>query len=367
MLMEMLREIYLVTAEAAPYILLGLIVAGVLRALMPANGLPKFLEKRRFTSVLGAVGVGAPLPLCSCSVLPLAMDLRRRGASRGTSSAFLISTPQTGFDSVLLTVGMLNPVFAAGRVVGAVVTGVAAGVAQNFLDRAEPDEPAPEMKTKPACCCGGGHGKKQEEAPEKKPWKKRLFSGQKYAFGDLFPMMAKYYTLGLVATGVVMTLLPAGVLENYLGGGLGGMIAVALIGMLFYICSAGATPLAAALIAKGMSPGTAFVFLLAGPVTSLASVAVVRTMLGTRGLAVYLVSIFVCAIGLGLGLDALFGVYTFKLASHTLVHEHASFSWLQHGVTVLFIVLSVYWTFRPYWRKWIKTPVKRAVGKSPAS
>jgi uncharacterized membrane protein YraQ (UPF0718 family) len=298
LLLRILHETWTVAVAAAPYILLGTALAGLMAALIDRGRLAKWLGKGDWRSVFRAALVGVPLPLCSCSVLPVAAQLRRAGASRGATSAFLVSTPESGADSIALSFGVLNPVMAIARPLAAFVAAALAGLAQNRLDAAEA-APLVPAATKPACSCCGTAAKAAAA-----PLRQRLLDGQRHAFGTLLPEMMHYYILGMVAAGGAMALLPEDALSRWLGGGLPGMLAVGAIGVAMYTCASSSTPIAAALMAKGMSPGTALVFLLAAPATSLASLQAVRGMLGGRGLAAYLAAIFGVAVASGVALDA---------------------------------------------------------------
>jgi uncharacterized membrane protein YraQ (UPF0718 family) len=289
MILRMIEATWAATVDAAPYIVGGAILAGLMRAFLDAARLRSMLAERSWRSVFRAAILGVPLPLCSCSVLPVAMQLRRAGASKGATGAFLVSTPESGVDSFVVSIGVLNPFMAVARVIGALMTGLVAGLLQNHLERNDPIAPPPAP----------------EPARVDEPLSKRLLAGQRYAFSDLLPEMAHFYLAGLLATGLVVALLPEAFLSTYLGGGLPGMLIVSVVGVAIYICAASSTPLVAALILKGMSPGTALVLLLAGPASSLASLGAVREMLGQRGLVAYLLSIIGCAIALGLGVDAI--------------------------------------------------------------
>ena len=90
----------------APYLLLGFLIAGILHVFVPQGVFEKYLGQENFKSVLWATLLGIPLPLCSCGVIPTAVSLRRDGASRGATVAFMIATPQTG---VLLIPYLLPP------------------------------------------------------------------------------------------------------------------------------------------------------------------------------------------------------------------------------------------------------------------
>ncbi|MBX3728147.1 MAG: SO_0444 family Cu/Zn efflux transporter [Candidatus Sumerlaeia bacterium] len=348
---NILAQSWLVLAEAAPYILFGTAMAGVLRALLPADQVPGWLAGRGFGPAFRASLIGLPLPLCSCSVLPVAMELRQRGASRGATGAFLVSTPQTGVDSILLSFVLLNPLFAVVRVIGSFVTALVTGFLQTLADDGSPMAGG---AAKPSCC-----STTQPVAGQRPPLRQRLLAGQHYAFGDLLPKMAKFYAIGILATGVVMALLPEGFLERYLGGGFVGMLVVAVMGVAVYLCASAATPLAAALVAKGMSPGTALVMLLAGPAASLASMAAVRAMIGTRGLAIYLSSITVCAILVGLALDGLYVALAIPVVVAEMGHRHEHLSLFSYGSALVLLgifAVPAWWAVRRRWQTHFPPP-----------
>ncbi|MDX2174994.1 MAG: permease [Candidatus Sumerlaeia bacterium] len=338
LLLEILRKTYDLTREASLYLLFGLVLAGLIRAFLEQSRVMKWLSERSWKSVLRAAVVGVPLPLCSCSVLPVAAQLRRGGASRAATSSFLISTPMSGIDSFILSFGVLNPAFAVARPVSALFAGAAAGLAQVAFGGPDPE---PERPAKGA----GGMAAALALLGAKPPTlRKRLWDGQVYAFTDLLGSMGHYYLFGLLATGAVMSLLPENVLEGFVGGGVLGMVGVVLIGMAMYTCASASTPLAAALILKGMSPGTALVFLLAGPAMSIASLQAVRAMLGGRGLAIYTAAIFICSLASGLAFDALNTGLGWDAQLVGGGHMHEMLGPASHAGAVVLLALLVYYT-----------------------
>jgi uncharacterized protein len=351
-LSQIARFSYDILLESAPYILFGVFFAGLIQVFLKAESLKKWLAGKTTGAVVRASLFGVPLPLCSCSVLPVAMQLRKGGASRGATSAFLASTPQTGVDSIVLTLGLLNPVFAIARVVAAFATGLVAGIAQNIADK--DNTPAPNQSSpseskneKPVkSCCGGAKNPEQNEST-KPSLTKRFLQGQHYAFTDLLPSMSGFFLIGFIATGVVMALLPDGFLETYLGGGLLGMLIVCLVGVAVYICASAATPLAAGLILKGMSPGTALVMLLAGPVVSMASLAAIRSMLGLKGLIIYLITVIACAISMGLLLDWFYTASGIAVVVSDAVAGHSHASMISHILAIGLGGLMIYSVGRP--------------------
>ncbi|MCC5877387.1 MAG: permease [Candidatus Sumerlaeia bacterium] len=334
----MLAETWWVITEAAPWILGGTVLAGLLKSWMRPSALRQWLAQPDWQSVARATLVGVPLPLCSCSVLPVAMELRRSGAGRGATGAFLVSTPQSGVDSIFLTIGMMNPLFAGVRLFVTFLTGLITGLMLNLLDRRGGESVPGKVDGEDSCgkggCCGNDPLPREDERPG-------LWGGQTYAFGNLLPSMAIYYVLGFLATGLALAILPANVLEAWLGGGIVGMLAVCVVGVLVYLCASAATPLAAGLMAKGMSPGTALVLLLAGPATSLASMLAVRAMIGGRGLVVYLACIIGCAIGAGLLIDQLaLGLFPGLAVAAIGGEEHAA-GWVGHLTGLILVLILV--------------------------
>ncbi len=293
-----LRETWHTLAEAAPWLLGGFLLAGLLHVLLSTERIARHLGRPGWSSIFKAALIGIPLPLCSCSVIPLAAALRRRGASRGATASFLISTPETGVDSIALTYALLGPVMAVARPLTALVTAVLAGgligrFAGPGADFAAPPEPAS------SCCSGDSCG-----AASRRP-RARLREAVRFGLVDMFEDLAPWLVSGFLLAGLVAALLPADFFERHLGTGLPAMLLMALVGLPLYVCATSSTPIAAALVLKGLGPGAALVFLLVGPATNVATMLIVARELGKRGLALYLASITAVAFAAGLTLDAL--------------------------------------------------------------
>ena len=291
--------------EGSFYILLGFFVAGLLHEFLPTSLITRHLGQERPRSVLLAALFGAPIPLCSCGVLPAAAALRRKGASRSALMAFLISTPETGVDSVALTWGLLGPLMAVVRPLVAIATGIAAGLLGLFV---RDDAGASESEPLAAACHAHDHA--GEAAPgdaSAPPWRTRLRAAIGYGFGSLLDEIAFWLVVGLALTGLLAGLLPNDFFSSVLGWdrGLLPMLAMAAASVPLYLCASASTPVAAALIAKGLSPGAALVFLLVGPATNAATVAVARPLLGPRRLRIYLLTILALSLAAGFALDLL--------------------------------------------------------------
>ncbi|MHC1576878.1 MAG: SO_0444 family Cu/Zn efflux transporter, partial [Methanosarcinaceae archaeon] len=286
-------ETWYLFEEAAPYLFLGFGMAALLDMVVPESKIISHLGSSagKFRSVFKASLAGVPMPLCSCGVIPTAMSLKKRGASNGATVSFLISTPETGLDSIAITYALLDPIMTVFRPVAAFITAIGAGVANNLLIREEKLQPslqpitlssAPhEHDISPDCLCCG------EKGSEKTGTMQQIVSALKYAYVELLGDISKWLVIGLVLAGVISYAIPDEFIRTYLGGGAVSMFLMLLIGIPMYICATASTPLAAALIAKGMSPGTAFVFLLAGPATNTATITVVAKFLGKQVAVVY--------------------------------------------------------------------------------
>jgi len=298
---------------SAPWLPFGLVAAGSLRAWLPMDLVGRSLGGSGLAPVARAALIGAPLPLCSCGTLPAAMSLRRSGASRASTTSFLISTPETGVDSVALSWVLLGPYMAVLRPVSAIISAISAGLLVGRTEASVSPESAPEetpaLATAEDCgsasCCARPQTPTTVKTQRPGFWRRTL-DGLKYAFTDLLDDLALWLAVGIAVAGLVVTLVPPDMLSGW-GSGLGAMLLVMVISVPMYVCATASTPLAHAMLFAGVSPGTVLVFLLAGPASNLASLALVRRELGGRALVAYLFGVGGVSILLGLGLDTLIG------------------------------------------------------------
>lgn len=319
-LLQVLWETWNITKQASVFLLFGFLVAGVLAVLVPEKMLAKLFRTGKVKSVLWASAVGAPLPLCSCGVVPAALALRKQGATPGATVAFLISTPETGADSVSLSYALMDPIVTVFRPVAAVVTAITAGIATNFLGmrgKHTPDVAPQSVASAADACCApdGGHEHEHAHHHSHSPEQPQLPTGRAarirhsaarvyhYAFRQLLDDTSYWVVLGIVLSGIVAAALPASFFEQYLNNELAAMLLMLAIGIPLYVCASEATPLAAALVLKGLNPGAALVFLLAGPATNVGTVVLLTKFLGVRIVAIYLTSIATVAVASGYALN----------------------------------------------------------------
>ncbi|NTU68978.1 MAG: SO_0444 family Cu/Zn efflux transporter [Chlorobiaceae bacterium] len=301
---RILEASWAVLLDAAPFVLAGFFVAGLLKAFMPDDFVARHLGGNGFGSILKASAIGVPIPLCSCGVLPAAAGLKKQGAGKGAVASFLISTPETGVDSIAVSYALLDPVMAVARPVAGFFTALAAGVAVSAVERfAGPDVPEEPQKQEPACtsscCCS-------HKAPVKLGPVDKLRAGMEFAFGELLRDVGAWLFVGVLLAGTISALISPETIERFFSNELLSMAFMFAISVPLYVCATASTPIAAAFALKGISPGAALVFLLAGPATNIASLTVTARLLGRRATTVYLLAIVVMSFAAGMVVNHLY-------------------------------------------------------------
>ena len=313
----MLEALWNTLLALAPWLLVGAAAAGALHVVLPQNFLRRQLAGRG--GVVKAAAIGVPMPLCSCSVIPVGLSLRRQGASPGATVAFLISTPETGVDSISVSAGMLGWPFALFKVASAFAIGVVGGLLANRMTPAAAD-PAPLAP-----------------APAAPPSAGPLARGLAHAL-EILRSVWRWLALGIVASAAIAYYLPDGGLERFGAyGNAAAMVAALAISIPLYVCALASVPIAAALVGSGFPPGAALVFLIAGPATNVATIGAVYRALGRRTLAVYLATIIVGSVACGLLFEGLIPTDVRAAVGH--VHHDAPHWWTAAAAVVLVALL----------------------------
>jgi uncharacterized membrane protein YraQ (UPF0718 family) len=358
------------SAEASPWLLLGLLIAGLMKAWVPTKILSKHLGKGK-SAIVKAALIGAPLPLCSCGVIPVATELRRSGASAPATAAFLVATPETGIDSVSVSYALLGPIFAVYRpfaaIMSAIITGLlVSGIKEEDIkspitnvntDAKQSDtsccaskQPVPEIPpTKPnvssccsskelvkeikieantSSCCSSTTATNTATMSETSPislsaltdFFEKTKMGVYYAATKLIDDIIVWLAIGLLFAAIIRTFLPPEFLLSY-GSGLPAMLLMIVISIPMYICATASTPIAAGFIMAGLSPGTALVFMMAGPATNISTLGVIKNEMGSAVLIRYLLGVALCAIGFGSLLDFFLNYYAINI-SEQMQHSH---------------------------------------------
>ncbi len=289
MIQNLLLDIWSLTAEMAPYLLLGFLLAGLMHEFIPRQVYANYLSKADTKSVVLAALFGVPLPLCSCGVLPTAMGLRREGGSRGATISFLIATPQTGVDSIIATYSLMGLPFAIIRPVVAFVTAIMGGTLVNVFE--SEDEIVVVRRT--------------AIQEENKPLFEKLKGSIQYGFVEMMADIGKWLVVGLIVAGLITAVVPDQWFEVFKDNSLLSILLVLCISVPMYVCATGSIPIAVALMMKGLTPGAALVLLMAGPACNVASLLVINKVMGRRTLLLYLTAIIGGAVLFGLGIDYL--------------------------------------------------------------
>lgn len=407
------QSLWSILVEAGWWLIAGFGVAGLLHALVPRRWLSRQLGRGGVWSVVKGAVIGAPLPLCSCAVIPAAAALRRGGAGRGASAAFAVATPEVDAPSVAVTWAMMGPVMAVARPLSALASAITAGLLVDAAGegagrgatsakgragtaakgsccgggagRPEPEasccattEPkdtgrsvglmispasspppaAPAAKSccsstaaaAPASCCGGAEGEEAVARAARPGVGSRLIEALRYGYLHLPKMLAGWIVVGIVLSAIVAAAVPVGWIEANLGGdspmgAFGQKLVMLVIGQPLYVCATASTPLAAVLVAKGLTPGAALVFLLAGPATNPATMGWALKDLGVRGLVAYLSAISFIALGAGVTLDALLPAAWAEAivakSAASMVHHHHAGTLAGLGGVLLSVLLGV--------------------------
>lgn len=401
---DFLASFWQVILDAGPWLLLGLVAAGLMKAFIPDDWMARWLGKRGIGSVTRAALLGTPLPLCSCGVLPAALSLRKQGASRGATVSFLVATPVNGVDSISVSYALLGPFLAIVRPIVGIACAIFAGILSELSpqadeapnadqspntsegksccgskseskpepahsccsSKAEPEPesscccsskkatPKPEPEPEAHSCCSSKQAEPEPEpetsetksccssknAPPKPGMWGRLTGGLSYAMSNILDEIALWMLIGLLAAAAVVTFVPTDALASW-GSGPVAMLLMIAIGIPMYICATASIPLATSLLLAGVSPGTVLVFLLAGPATNIGSLAVVRKNIGTPATVAYLVGLCGGAIGFGLLTDLLVRYWDISIQSQ-VEHSHNMLPiWVSLPSAILLIVLAI--------------------------
>jgi uncharacterized membrane protein YraQ (UPF0718 family) len=283
-------DFWATVAEMSPYLLFGFFVAGLLSVLVSQNFVERHLGGGGLWPLLKASVFGVPLPLCSCGVIPVSMSLHKHGASKGATVSFLLSTPQTGVDSIFVTLSLLGPVFAIFRPFAAFATGIIGGSLVDATTHTNAGEGEKPEKCTEECC-------------ESRAKTGRFTRGMKYGFVTLPRDIGKAMLVGLAVAALISATVPPDFFAEKLGKGIFAMVVMMFLGIPVYVCATASVPVAAALILKGLSPGAALVFLMTGPATNAASFATIWKAMGRRTALTYIASVAGCALLSGLLLD----------------------------------------------------------------
>jgi len=325
-ILNFLNGIWQMFLDMSPYLLLGFAFAGILHVLIPKELVTKQIGKKNIWSTIKATLLGVPLPLCSCGVIPTGVSFHKNGASKGATNAFLISTPQTGVDSILITSSLMNWPWAIFRPIIALITGVFGGMLTDKMDSESeitPIEECSDCSIKP-----------------KRNWFIEIIE---YAFLEFLPDISRQLVLGILIAVAITIFIPPTVFSEYLTSPIFNMLLILVASIPLYVCATGSVPIASSLLILGVSPGAVLVFLMAGPATNAATISVLWKSLGKKATIAYLVSIIGGALFFGLLMDYVLPTEWFTITASDTTHIHGeSTSWIAISSAILLIGLILF-------------------------
>lgn len=269
---------------------------------------------------------GTILAVCSCTILPLFAGIHKRGAGLGPAIAFLYSGPAINILAVIYSARLLGFDLGLARAIGAVVFSVVIGLIMAFVWRKEELEKVNNP----------GELALPQEGEETRPQgitllyfavlvgimvfgaaQKWLITGvlslalglilyrwfKKEELGfwmrqtwDLFKKIFPVLIAGVFVAGIIKSVLPQQVVEQWLGGnGLGATFVASIFGTLMYFSTLTEVPIIRALMDLGMGKGPALALLLAGPALSLPNMIVIARIMGIRKTGVYVLLVVIMA------------------------------------------------------------------------
>lgn len=327
------HELFAILSEMSPYLMIGFFFAGLLHLLFPKKRVRKYMGKNNFRSVLNAALLGVPLPLCSCGVIPTGISFYKHGASKASTVSFLISTPQTGVDSIFVTYSMLGLPFAVIRPIVAFITGLFGGVVTKKID--------PERGNADIASDDNG-----DDLPSGFfPRIKEMF---RYSYLEFLQDISNWLLVGLLIAALISVVVPNDFFAGKIPNDFIGMLLILVISIPVYICATASVPVAAVLMLKGLSPGAALVLLMAGPATNAATITMIGKVLGKKSLIGYLGAIITGALLSGLFIDYFLPHNWFALSGHIshMTHDHTGMmpAWLKIGsaVTLTLLIINGY-------------------------
>lgn len=334
-ILSFFRDFLVILSEMAPYLLLGFFFAGLLHAFVPKQKIDKYFNGSPLRASIRSSLFGVPLPLCSCGVIPTGIALYKNGASKGGTISFLISTPQTGIDSILATFSLMGLPFAIIRPVAALITGITGGLITSKVTKAEMVKPL-ELS--------------EEEA--EKTFAAKVKDVVKYGFVEFIQDISKWLVIGLVLAAIISAVIPDNFMVLTKMNPLMQMGLILVVSIPLYICATGSIPLAAILILKGISPGAAFVLLMAGPATNAATITMIGKTMGKKSLLAYLSTIIVGALAFGLLIDYVLPFQWFsQMSSQLQAAAHGeSLSWWKIASAIVLMLLIVNGYIQQYLR-----------------
>ena len=325
------------------YLLIGLLLAGVLKQIVSDDFILKYLGKSSIDSVIKATILGIPLSIYLYSIIPLSQGLRKEGINKGAIQSFLISIPINSVDSILVTFSFFGFVFTIFRVVSSVIITITVGLIQNFVEKSDKKEEKVKDENS-SCHCSFSFLKKEGKSFSIK----EVFI---YAYVTLFKNMVKPLFIGLILGALFTTFVPKEYSYLLFNNQFLTYLVIILFSMPLYVCATASLPLAAAFMLSGMSGGATFIFLTVGPAISAVTMSVIYKLLGKTSLIIYIATIALLSLVFGFLYDMFFSELSILKFS---VDNNESSIYTQISSLIILVLISFYSIKLWFERKTIK-------------
>jgi len=331
----------------SPFLLLGLFMAGIIHVFLNVEKVKNYINHGSIGDIIKAALFGIPLPLCSCSVIPSAVTLRKAGVKNGPTSSFLISTPETGIDSIMVTYGLMDLPMTIFRPIAAFISATVAGILQRMFNDFEFVDDTPAKKP----CCKKMAAQKERES-KKQNKIKEVF---RFGYFELLEDIVSWLAIGIFIGACIDYFIPVDMFTNF--NGTAAKLIILFAGIPMYVCASATTPIAAALVLKGLSPGAALLFLLVGPATNISNILVLQKYIGKKGIIINILSISLVSLGLSYAVDFFYTSQElspiFK-AGHAHHNHGSETDYLGIGSAVIFCALMLKALYNVHIKKLIK-------------
>ena len=400
----------------APMLLLGLFLAGLIHVLISRAAILRWLSGDNLKSVSASAAIGVPVPLCSCSVVPVVAEMRKKGASRSSCMSFLITAPETGADSILVTHAFFGFVAAVVRPVVSFLTAVVAGIFCIGIIRGDNDDaraphrhddhdhdhdhhhdhdhdhedhvslyadqddcyvsPAqlkglvvawiaqvvrgtaaavggrqaaswvkPNFYRKPAAERPAEDSAPRSDSDADGPTLRQVIKHVfRYGFVEVADDILFALLVGVALGGVLFLAIPDDLMSSEYARWISYPIMV-VVGIPLYICASASTPVAAALVAKGLSPGAALIFLMTGPATNSGTIAIIVSQFGARFGTIYVGVVIAVTTVLGILIDLIVIAAGLTMPVNLSGSQAPAIQLMQWAGALVLIALIV-WRFR---------------------
>lgn len=356
---KILESIWAILLELAPWLFVGAGIAGLLHVLLPKDFIKRHLGKPGLGSVIKAALIGVPMPLCSCSVIPTGLGLKKDGAGNGAALSFIISTPQTGVDSIAVTAAFLGWPFALFKVAAAFITGVVGGmlVEERGEGRKNSAPPVEDTVAETASCCASGSAEQPKQGIVAS-----IGSALYFAVWELLHSIWRWLLIGVVISAVIGVYLPD-IMPSGESNIVLTMLIVLAISIPLYVCATASVPIAATLVASGFPMGAALVFLMAGPATNIATIGAVASVLGKRAVIIYLSTVIIASMGMGILYDMFLSVDgEMEALNH---HHHGGDGIFPQVCAVVLLLICAMFAWKDIKRCLAQKPVKSCCATNP--